>query len=43
VRSRVAANDADLVDLQASEFEIGETEPPQWIDLLAIAYRKVES
>ena len=42
VRSRVAATDATLVDLQASEFEIAETEPPQWIDLLAIAYRKAE-
>jgi 2-polyprenyl-3-methyl-5-hydroxy-6-metoxy-1,4-benzoquinol methylase len=39
VRSRVAAANAELVQLEASDFAIGEAEPPQWIDLLAIGRR----
>lgn len=42
VRSRVAAQSADLVDLAVSDFSIAESEPPQWIDLLAIAWRAPE-
>ncbi|MEO2169982.1 MAG: methyltransferase domain-containing protein [bacterium] len=42
VRSRVAAQGVELVDLSMSDFGIGESEPPQWIDLLAIAWRKPE-
>ncbi|HEY8515157.1 MAG TPA: methyltransferase domain-containing protein [Candidatus Binatia bacterium] len=39
VRSRVAAQNADLVQLTPADFTIAESEPPQWIDLLALARR----
>jgi len=39
VRSRVAARDATLVELAPSDFAIADREPPQWLDLLAIARR----
>jgi 2-polyprenyl-3-methyl-5-hydroxy-6-metoxy-1,4-benzoquinol methylase len=39
VRSRVRALDQNLVELTPADFSIAEREPPQWIDLLAIAER----
>lgn len=39
VRSRVAAQDQNLVTLAPGDFSIAEGEPPQWIDLLALAHR----
>lgn len=39
VRSRVAAQDGDLVQLSPEDFSIAEAEPPQWIDLVAFAQR----
>jgi hypothetical protein len=39
VRSRVAAEDGDLVRLEPSDFAIADREPPQWLDLVAIARR----
>jgi 2-polyprenyl-3-methyl-5-hydroxy-6-metoxy-1,4-benzoquinol methylase len=39
VRSRVAAQGRELVELSPSDFSIATAEPPQWIDLLAIARR----
>ncbi len=42
VRSRVAAQAGDLVALEPGDFAIAEREPPQWIDLLAIA-RKADA
>jgi SAM-dependent methyltransferase len=37
VRSRVAVADADLVRLEPTDFSLAEHEPPQWLDLVAIA------
>jgi len=39
VRSRVAAQGRELVELTPADFSIAEHEPPQWIDLLALARR----
>jgi 2-polyprenyl-3-methyl-5-hydroxy-6-metoxy-1,4-benzoquinol methylase len=39
VRSRVAAQGKDLVELTPQDFSIAEREPPQWIDLVALARR----
>ncbi len=39
VRSQVAAQGRELVELAPEDFSIAEHEPPQWIDLLAIARR----
>lgn len=39
VRSRVAAQGRALVELTTGDFSIATAEPPQWIDLLAIARR----
>jgi 2-polyprenyl-3-methyl-5-hydroxy-6-metoxy-1,4-benzoquinol methylase len=39
VRSRVAAADAGLVQLTPADFRITDAEPPQWLDLLALARR----
>jgi len=39
VRSRIAAQGRDLVELAPDDFSIATAEPPQWIDLLAIARR----
>jgi len=39
VRSRVAQQDGALVELAPDDFSIAETEPPQWIDLVAFAHR----
>jgi 2-polyprenyl-3-methyl-5-hydroxy-6-metoxy-1,4-benzoquinol methylase len=39
VRSRVAAEDAAVVQLEPADFAIAEREPPQWLDLVAIARR----
>jgi SAM-dependent methyltransferase len=39
VRSRVAASDAALVALEPRDFAVADREPPQWLDLLAIARR----
>jgi 2-polyprenyl-3-methyl-5-hydroxy-6-metoxy-1,4-benzoquinol methylase len=39
VRSRVAAQGRELVELTPGDFSIAEREPPQWIDLLALATR----
>jgi hypothetical protein len=39
VRSRVAAQGKELVELTPQDFSIAEQEPPQWIDLLAMARR----
>jgi hypothetical protein len=39
VRSRVASADADVVALTPEDFAIAEREPPQWLDLLALAHR----
>jgi len=39
VRSRVAAQGRELVELTPQDFSIAEHEPPQWIDLLALARR----
>jgi len=39
VRSRVARGDGDLVRLETGDFSIATTEPPQWLDLLAVATR----
>ncbi len=39
VRSRVAAQDAALVQLTPDDFRITDAEPPQWLDLLALARR----
>jgi 2-polyprenyl-3-methyl-5-hydroxy-6-metoxy-1,4-benzoquinol methylase len=39
VRSRVASGDAGLVALEEDDFSIADREPPQWLDLLAIARR----
>jgi len=39
VRSRVRAGDQSLVELTPADFSIADREPPQWIDLLAIAER----
>ncbi len=39
VRSQVAEHSADLVGLQPEEFSVAESEPPQFLDLLAIAYK----
>ncbi len=42
VRSRVAAQDGNLVELAADDFSIADAEPPQWIDLVAFAHRASE-
>ncbi|HYC21212.1 MAG TPA: methyltransferase domain-containing protein [Candidatus Bathyarchaeia archaeon] len=39
VRSRLRARDASLVDLTTADFSLAQGEPPQWIDLLAVAER----
>jgi len=39
VRSRVAAQGRELVELTPQDFSIALHEPPQWIDLLALARR----
>jgi 2-polyprenyl-3-methyl-5-hydroxy-6-metoxy-1,4-benzoquinol methylase len=39
VRSRVAAQGKELVELTPGDFSIAEREPPQWIDLMAFARR----
>lgn len=39
VRSRLADRDQALVELRPEDFSIAEREPPQWLDLLAIARR----
>ncbi len=39
VRTRVARQDGELVDLAPDDFAIADAEPPQWIDLLAFARR----
>jgi 2-polyprenyl-3-methyl-5-hydroxy-6-metoxy-1,4-benzoquinol methylase len=39
VRSRVAAADGSLAALETGDFAIADREPPQWLDLLAIARR----
>lgn len=39
VRSRVAAQGRELVELTPADFSIAEHEPPQWIDLLVLARR----
>jgi SAM-dependent methyltransferase len=39
VRSRVASSNADVVQLTPEDFTIAESEPPQWLDLLAVAHR----
>ncbi|MFM8409126.1 MAG: class I SAM-dependent methyltransferase, partial [Alphaproteobacteria bacterium] len=39
VRSRVARGDQDLVRLETGDFAISAAEPPQWLDLLAVATR----
>lgn len=39
VRTRVAQQNGDLVDLSPADFSIAEAEPPQWIDLVAFAER----
>ena len=39
VRSRVANQAGDLVELAPGDFSIADAEPPQWIDLLAIGQR----
>lgn len=40
VRSRVASSNAQAVELAPDDFSIAKTEPPQWLDLLAFAYRE---
>lgn len=37
VRSRVAAGDPRLVELAVEDFSVADREPPQWLDLLALA------
>lgn len=39
VRSQVAAQGRELVELTPGDFSIAQQEPPQWIDLLALARR----
>jgi 2-polyprenyl-3-methyl-5-hydroxy-6-metoxy-1,4-benzoquinol methylase len=39
VRSQVAAQGRELVELTPGDFSIADHEPPQWIDLLALARR----
>ena len=39
VRSRVASSNADVVQLTPEDFTIADSEPPQWLDLLAVAHR----
>jgi 2-polyprenyl-3-methyl-5-hydroxy-6-metoxy-1,4-benzoquinol methylase len=39
VRSRVAAQGRELVELTPGDFSLAEHEPPQWIDLMAFARR----
>lgn len=40
VRSRVAAQEGSVIELTPNDFSIAEDEPPQWLDLLALAYRE---
>lgn len=39
VRSRVAAQGGELTSLTPGDFSVSDAEPPQWIDLLALAQR----
>jgi 2-polyprenyl-3-methyl-5-hydroxy-6-metoxy-1,4-benzoquinol methylase len=39
VRSRVASSNAEAVELAPEDFTIADREPPQWLDLLALAHR----
>ncbi|MDG2307459.1 MAG: methyltransferase domain-containing protein [Candidatus Binatia bacterium] len=39
VRSRVAQQDGDLIEMTPDDFSIADAEPPQWIDLVAFARR----
>jgi hypothetical protein len=39
VRSRVAQQDGELIEMTPDDFSIADAEPPQWIDLVAFARR----